>query len=123
MNKRFTILFLFVASIAYAQKKPLDHSVYNTWESIGSKVLFNNGLWASYGVVQQEGNSVLYFYNTKESKKINFQRGVKPGFSNDSKFAAFLIRPFFNALREAKIKKAKPEATPKDSLGILNLFI
>ncbi|MBC7416576.1 MAG: S9 family peptidase, partial [Pedobacter sp.] len=121
MNKRLTILFLFVAAITYAQKKPLDHSVYDTWENIGSKAISDNGLWANYGIMQQEGNAMLYFYNIKENKKLNFQRGVNAKFSNDSKFAGFLIRPFFSALRTAKIKKTKPDAMPKDSLAILNL--
>ncbi|MGY3052170.1 dipeptidyl aminopeptidase/acylaminoacyl peptidase [Pedobacter sp. UYEF25] len=121
MNKRLTILFLFVATFTYAQKKPLDHSVYDAWESIGSKGISNNGIWASYTVTPQEGNAVLYFSNIKENKKLNYQRGVNVQFSYDSKFAAFLVRPFFSDLREAKIKKKKPESMPKDSLAILNL--
>ncbi len=121
MNKRFFLLFWLITSFAYAQKKPLDRSVYDTWESVGQKALSDNGVWASYAVLQQEGNATLNFYNIKDAQKISFQRGTNAQFSNDSKFAAFLIKPLYSALREAKIKKKKPDAMPKDSLAILDL--
>jgi dipeptidyl aminopeptidase/acylaminoacyl peptidase len=121
MQKRLTIILFFVVSFAYAQKKPLDHTVYDTWESIGAKQLSNNGTWAMYGVLQQEGDAQLYISNLKTNAKINVPRGMNAQFSNDSKFAAFSIRPFNKDLRQAKIKKKKPEEMPKDSLGIANL--
>ncbi|MFD2287431.1 prolyl oligopeptidase family serine peptidase [Pedobacter petrophilus] len=121
MQKRLTIILFFVVSFAYAQKKPLDHTVYDTWESVGAKQLSNNGTWAMYGVLQQEGDAQLSISNLKTSAKINVPRGMNAQFSNDSKFAAFTIRPFNKDLRQAKIKKKKPEEMPKDSLGITNL--
>ncbi|WP_316799350.1 prolyl oligopeptidase family serine peptidase [Pedobacter frigidisoli] len=121
MQKRLTVILLFVVTFAYAQKKPLDHSVYDTWESVGSKQLSNNGQWAMYGVIQQEGDAQLYISNLKTNAKINIARGMNAQFSNDSKFAAFNIRPFNKDLRQARIKKRKPDEMPKDSLGLINL--
>ncbi|PWS33719.1 S9 family peptidase [Pedobacter paludis] len=121
MQKRLTIILLFVVSFAYAQKKPLDHSVYDTWEAVGIKQLSNNGQWALYGVVQQEGDAKLYISNLKTNTKITIPRGINAEFSNDSKFAAFNIRPFYKDLRQAKIKKKKLDEMPKDTLGIANL--
>lgn len=121
MHKRFTLLLLIVVNFAYAQKKPLDHSVYDSWESVGTKQLSNNGLWAMYSVLQQEGDANLFVSNLKTNTKLSVPRGTNAQFSNDSKFAAFSIRPFNKDIRQAKIKKKKADDMPKDSLGILNL--
>ncbi|WP_231459388.1 prolyl oligopeptidase family serine peptidase [Pedobacter sp. Leaf132] len=121
MQKRLTIFFLFVASYTFAQKKPLDHKVYDTWEAIGTKQLSNNGQLALYSVAQQEGDATLYITNLKSNSKLTIPRASLGQFSNDSKFAAFLIKPAYKALRQAKIKKTKPDAMPKDTLGIANL--
>ena len=121
MQKGLTIILFFVVSFACAQKKPLDHKVYDTWESIGTKQLSNNGQLALYSVLQQEGDATLYITNLKTNAKLTVPRASLGQFSNDSKFAAFLIKPFYKDLRQAKIKKAKPDAMPKDSLGIANL--
>jgi len=121
MQKGLTILLFFVASFAYAQKKPLDHKVYDTWEAIGTKQLSNNGQLALYSVLQQEGDATLYISNLKSNSKLTIPRASLGQFSNDSKFAAFLIKPAYKDLRQAKIKKTKPDAMPKDTLGIANL--
>lgn len=121
MQNRLTLLLFFVVSIAYAQKKPLDHKVYDTWEAIGTKQLSNNGQLALYSVLQQEGDATLYITNLKTNSKLKVPRATIGQFSNDSKFAAFLIKPFYKDLRQAKIKKTKPDAMPKDTLGIANL--
>jgi len=121
MRNRLTLLLFFVVSIAYAQKKPLDHKVYDTWEAIGTKQLSNNGQLALYSVLQQEGDATLYITNLKTNSKLTVPRATTGQFSNDSRFAAFLIKPFYKDLRQAKIKKTKPDAMPKDTLGIANL--
>ncbi|QNN44102.1 S9 family peptidase [Pedobacter roseus] len=121
MQKRLTIILFFVVSFAYAQKKPLDHTVYDTWESVGTKQLSNNGVWAMYSILQQEGDAQLYLTNIKTNAKLNIPRGMNSQFSKDSKFAAFNIRPLNKDLRQAKIKKKKADELPKDSLGIANL--
>lgn len=121
MQKRLTIILFFVVSFAYAQKKPLNHTVYDTWESVGTKQLSNNGVWAMYSILQQEGDAQLYITNLKTNAKLNIPRGMNSQFSNDSKFAVFNIRPLNKDLRQAKIKKKKVDELPKDSLGIANL--
>eukprot|EP00388_Colpodella_angusta_P014308 GDKJ01035779.1.p1 GENE.GDKJ01035779.1~~GDKJ01035779.1.p1 ORF type:complete len:103 (+),score=6.78 GDKJ01035779.1:137-445(+) len=95
MQKKLTLLFLLLASFAYAQKKPLDHTVYDSWEAVGAKQLSNNGFWASYAVLPQEGDANLYFQQTQTAQKIKVARASNAVFSADSKFAAFSIKPFF----------------------------
>nr|WP_068890508.1 prolyl oligopeptidase family serine peptidase [Pedobacter panaciterrae] len=121
MQKYLLITLLFFTTISFAQKKPLDHTVYDTWESIASRKLSNNGNWAAYGVAVQEGDANLYLTNLLTNAKTKVNRAESAEFSADSKFAAFIIKPFYSVVRQAKIKKKKPEEMPKDSLGIANL--
>ncbi|TDO21041.1 alpha/beta hydrolase family protein [Pedobacter duraquae] len=121
MQKTFTILFLCLATTAFAQKKPLDHSVYDTWENIASKQLSNNGLWAAYSIAQQEGDSKLTLNSFPGNTKITVARAGMLKFTADSKYAAFLIKPIYAETRLAKIKKKKADEMTKDSLGFVNL--
>jgi dipeptidyl aminopeptidase/acylaminoacyl peptidase len=122
MQKSLTFLFLFISSLSIAQKRPLDHNVYDTWESVGIRQLSSDGQWAAYSILQQEGNSNLYFTNTLTKAKKIIPRGESLQFSKDSKYAAFLIKASYEETRLSKIKKKKPEEMIKDSLGILNLI-
>ncbi|WP_090997870.1 S9 family peptidase [Pedobacter insulae] len=129
MQKKLTFLFLLCASIAYGQKKPLDHTVYDTWESVGTKQFSNDGNWAAYSINQQEGDANLYFQHSLSAQKLKVSRGVAPSgfgatsslFSPDSKFAAFAIKPWHKDTRMAKIKKKKADEMTKDTLAIVNL--
>ncbi|MCX2483956.1 S9 family peptidase [Pedobacter sp. MR2016-24] len=121
MHKKLTLLFLFFASVTFAQKKPLDHKVYDTWESVGVKQLSGNGQWAAYSILQQEGDANLYLQNLSSNAKLNIHRAGMLQFSGDSKYAAFQIKPQYSVIRQEKIKKKKPEELSKDSLGFINL--
>ena len=121
MHKKLTLIFLLYGSVTFAQKKPLDHSVYDTWEAVGAKQLSNNGQWAMYGINQQEGDANLYLSNLINNSKIKIHRATNAQFSADSKYAVFAIKAFQKDIRQAKIKKKKADDMPKDSLGIANL--
>ena len=121
MKQKLTFLLLLCASLAYAQKKPLDHTVYDTWESLGARQFSNDGNWAAYSINQQEGDANLYFQHSLIAQKLKIARGATSSFSPDSKFAAFAIKPLYKDSRMAKIKKKKPDDMTKDTLGIVNL--
>lgn len=121
MQKKLTFVLLFFATFTYAQKKPLNHTVYDTWESVGTKQLSANGQWAGYTILQQEGDASLYLNNLSSTTKITIPRGDLLQFSADSKYAGFLIKPLYSATRQEKIKKKKPEEMTRDSLGLINL--
>lgn len=121
MRRILSLLFLFVTLQVQAQKKPVDHSVYDKWESVGTKQLSNNGLWASYAILQQEGDANLTLVNLTTNSKINVSRASNVQFTNDSKFAAMTVKPWYTDTRNARIKKTKPEDQTKDTLAIVNL--
>ncbi len=121
MKNALVLVFVLSATLCYAQKKPLDHSVYDAWENIGQKQLSNNGLWAAFTILKQEGDGKLYLNHLINNVKKEIPRAVDAQFNGSSKYAVFFIKPLFQDTRLAKIKKKNLQAMPKDSLGILNL--
>ncbi len=114
-------LFVLGSLTTQAQKKPLDHSVYDGWQSIGTKTFSNNGDWILYQVNPQEGDKTLYIETTKKTKKLVVPRGEKPVFTGTSNFSVFSIRPTYADLKAVRTKKKKEDEIAKDSLGIYNL--
>ncbi|HKG08301.1 MAG TPA: prolyl oligopeptidase family serine peptidase [Pedobacter sp.] len=121
MYKYLSLALLLFASVCFAQKKPLNHSVYDTWEAISFKRLSNNGEWAGYGVSQQQGDATLYLSNLVTNARLKVNRAENLQFSPDSKYAAFSIKSFYANTRAAKIKKKKADEMIKDTLGIVSL--
>ncbi len=121
MKRIALLLTLFVSALCFAQKKPLDHTVYDQWERISERLVSPNGEWVVYVVDPQEGDGTLYVQSLSTKAIQAFQRGGAPQFSFNGRFLAFKIKPFFSQTREAKIKKKKPEDFPKDSLLILEM--
>ena len=120
--KRILCSCLLLLSISVqAQKKPLDHTVYDQWQSIKDVVLSNDGNWMSYTVAPQEGDATLYVRHLKTNQIIKIERGTQSKFTEDNAFLIAKIKPTFGETRKAKIGKKKPEEMPKDSLAILTL--
>jgi dipeptidyl aminopeptidase/acylaminoacyl peptidase len=120
--KRFICACLLLLSIAaQAQKKPLDHTVYDQWQSLKEVILSNDGNWLSYTVAPQEGDVTLYVKQLKTNQVFTIDRGTQVKFTENNEFLIAKIKPTFNETRQAKISKKKPEEMPKDSLLILTL--
>lgn len=120
--KAFLPLFLFVSFNLFAQKKPLDHTVYDGWQSIGERLISNDGKWVVYTVTPQEGDAQLFIQSTGnvQNKKM-VPRGYNAVITEDSRYAVFRIKPPYKDTRDARIKKKKIEDMPKDSIGIVEL--
>ncbi|MDA3616018.1 alpha/beta hydrolase family protein [Polluticaenibacter yanchengensis] len=104
-----------------AQKKPLDHSVYDQWETVGATKISNDGKWVVYNINTQEGDNILVIQTTDKRYTKTIERGENATITNDNKYVIFNIKPSFQQTRDAKIKKKKPDDMPKDSLGIIEL--
>ena len=115
--------FFFACAYCKAQdKKPLTHEVYDGWKSVGEKVISNNGKLIVYAVNPQEGDGMLEMHNIPENKISRAERGYNAVISADSRFVFFKIKPRFKDVRQARIKKKKPEEMPKDSLGLFSVM-
>ncbi len=115
-------IFLFLTITAFAQKKPLDHTVYDKWERVSESVISANGQWVGYVKAVQEGDDEASVVSADGGKKMIVPRGYNVKFTTDNRFAVMMVKPFFAATREAKIKKKKADDMPKDSLAVIDLF-
>ena len=121
--KQFLLpLFLIFAFVATAQnKKPLDHTVYDSWKSVGERLISNDGKFVVYTVIPQEGDGELVIQNPLTKYKKIISRGYSAVITEDSRYVVFKIKPAFQDTRQAKIKKKKNDDMPKDSLAIIEL--
>ena len=120
--KFLLIVFLLISFHLFAQKKPLDHTVYDGWQSIGERIISNDGKWVVYTVTPQEGDADLYIQSTENiANKKQVPRGYNAVITEDSRYAVFRIKPYFKETRDARIKKKKIEDLPKDSIAIVEL--
>jgi dipeptidyl aminopeptidase/acylaminoacyl peptidase len=114
-------LLLFISLQVCAQKKPVDHSVYDIWQTVSGEKLSINGTFAGYAITPQAGDADFSIKNLKTKTQFNYPRVETFSFSEDEKYAAFKIKPTYAEVRTAKIKKKKADDMPKDSLGLVNL--
>jgi len=123
MKAKYFILLVttVLVSTAFSQKKVLDHSVYDSWQSLGERKINATGDWVAYVVDVQEGDGMLVIQKTDSSVQYNFPKGYAVNFSFDGKFVVFKIKPAYADTRAAKIKKKKADEMPKDSLAVLDL--
>ena len=123
MRKYFLlpVLLAFVLPLQ-AQKKPLDHSVYDSWQAVANVNISPAGNVVSYEVNPQEGDGTLYLkVMGKKGREVVIPRGYRARIADNEKFALCLIKPEFQKTRRAKIDKKKPDQMPKDSLAVINL--
>ena len=118
-----TTALLAVTVTAAAQKKPLDHDVYDGWQAVSGTVLSPSGKVISYAVNPQEGDGMLYFRvaEKKGARVITVPRGYRAQLLDDDTYAVCLIKPEFQKTRRAKIKKLTGDKLPQDSLAIIDL--
>ncbi|MEI7488951.1 MAG: S9 family peptidase, partial [Chryseobacterium sp.] len=121
MKLKCTVFILLIMTcFMYGQKKPLDHSVYDSWQNMGARKISNDGKWIAYSVDAQEGNPNLFLYSVKNKNSKKFPRGTKVEFTNDSRFCIFQIRPLYKDIKAVKDKKLKQNKLTKDSLAIVD---
>ena len=117
-------LFLILASIGqslHAQKRAMDHDVYDSWNSLSQTRISDDGNWFLYLLTPQEGDNRLIITERSSNKTDTLNRVSRLAWTSDAKHAAFFISPLFSQTRQARIKKVKREDMPKDTLGIYDL--
>lgn len=119
MRNLVLYIICIIPSTVLAQKKPLDHTVYDQWQSITNKKVSNNGKWFVYTVNPQEGDGETIIQSFDNTYRKVILRGYSTTITEDSKFAIVKIRSPFKVLREARIKRKMSDDMPKDSLAII----
>jgi dipeptidyl aminopeptidase/acylaminoacyl peptidase len=119
--KKTILVFLycvFTSLTLSAQKAPLDNNVYDSWRSLGSQQISEDGKWVTYVVSPQQGDGWLYVVNATSGSKDSVARGERAVFSPESKYMVYQVIPAFDETRQAKKKKLKEDKMPKNSLEI-----
>lgn len=121
MRKAYILLLLLgFLSVAHAQKKPLDHSVYDSWKSIANTQLTTDGKYLLYEVNPQEGDGKLIIHRNSDGSELIVPRGYKAMIAKDNLTATISIKAPFAEIRKARNKKVKKDKMPKDSLAIID---
>jgi dipeptidyl aminopeptidase/acylaminoacyl peptidase len=120
--KKLLFLGLLLSRItAMAQKPVLDHTVYDSWQSIKEIVYQPQGHFIVFSITPQEGDATMVIRNVKSGTETKIERGAQASFTEDGQFLIAKIKPLFAETRKAKIDKKKPDEMPKDSLVIVNM--
>lgn len=116
------LIFLIHHSVMAQQKRPLNHSDYDSWESLSGEKISRNGQWVGFQIDLQDGDRRLELvgHNNPDQRHL-ISRGHQWQFSNDSQYAVGKILTEKDSVRALKLKKTKAENMPKDSLFILDL--
>ena len=119
-------------SYGWAQKKPLDHDAFDSWQSVSGVTLSDDGRVMVWNVNPQEGDGTLYVRIKGTSKKgkaasvgvktLEIPRGYQAKIDPDGKWLICRIKPEFAKTRQEKIDKKKKENTSKDSLAVIDLY-
>ncbi len=112
---------LLLTSASFAQKRPLDHSVYDNWKSITGTFVSKSGQFISYTTTPQEGDALFELKSPTNQPLLSIARAASPQLTKNEGFLVATIKPTFEETRQAKIKKKKADDMPKDSLVIVDL--
>ena len=121
--QRLILLATFVALFfsAAAQKKALDHTVYDQWKSLSSSRISNNGSYVFFEIKPAKGDGELHIYNDINNSNTIIPRAYYSSFSYDNEFLVAKIKPYADSIRAEKKAKVKKDDTVKDSLVVLSL--
>lgn len=122
MHKHILLfLFLAIPLLLSAQKKQLDHSVYDSWLSVSSTKLTPDGRFTIFEVDPQEGDGKLIIHRNSDAKELVIPRGYKATIAGNGGTVTTLIKAPFSKILEARKKEVKKDQQPKDSVAFINL--
>ena len=121
MNKILLFLMVLFFVESKAQKKELDHTVYDSWQSIREASLHPKGNYLVYVINPQEGDGYLVIRNINKASEIQIARATGALFTENGEYLLAKIKPAYTEIRKAKIDKKKADEMPKDSLLIVEL--
>ena len=93
MRHIILIILLSASLTSLAQKKELDHDVYDSWNTITQQQLSIDGQRVVYVLKPGWGDTRLVIRDQKKNTEVVVARGVNPMFTHDSEFVVFTIKP------------------------------
>jgi dipeptidyl aminopeptidase/acylaminoacyl peptidase len=105
----------------FAQKKILNHSDFDIWNTIQGQTIAPNGKYVMYSLEKGEKDNHLKIKDNKANLVFEHERSERGEFTEDSNFAIFVIKAWKDSITEMKRRKVKKNKMPKDTIGIYNL--
>jgi hypothetical protein len=123
MNKYITALLLLfpLSTIAQPVKKPLDHSTYDTWNTVRNVQVSNDGEWVSYRLQPGQGDATLKIYDRTGTERGTYERPKSAAFTWDSKYLVWKIVAPFDSVKAMRRRKVEKKDLPKDTLAALDI--
>jgi dipeptidyl aminopeptidase/acylaminoacyl peptidase len=113
----FSILLVLIFALnlaAQGQKKVLTLEDYPQWKHILSPAISADGNWVTYSLRPNGGDAILYFKSLVSDKIYDIPFGSGAKFSEDSRWAAYLI-----GVSKAEAKKLQKDKKPIPRKGEL----
>jgi dipeptidyl aminopeptidase/acylaminoacyl peptidase len=109
------------ADAAAQTRMPMDHDVYERWDTIAGAILSPDGRWALYHRLRYDRDDVLVVRSTLGATAHVLDRATGARFAEDSRHVVFTLRPARDSVLQARRDRRPPAQQPRDTLGILDL--
>ena len=120
LKKTIFFLIAVLPALSFAQKKVLDHSDYDIWNTVQDEALAPDGSHVLYSLWKGEKDHYLKIQDAKGKFVLEYDRGKEGHFTYDSNYAIFTINAWKDSIMDMQRRKVKKDKLPKDSLGIFN---
>lgn len=114
-------IFILIGSLAFAQKKVINHEAYNLWKTIPQAKISNYGNFGAYIIKPHLGDGFGVYYHTKTLKADTVSRVKSFTFGANDNFLVAKITPGYDTLRTLEFEKTPKKEWVKDSLYIIDL--
>ena len=121
MRNYILAMVMLSVTVLTAQKKILDHSDFNIWNTIENESISTDGEHVIYDLERGEADHFLKLRETDGDLIFSYDRGTEGVFTYDSQYAIFKIKAWTDSVQEMKRRKVKKSKLPKDSLGIYHI--
>ena len=116
----WTLCLLSSTAFLFAQKKPLDHSVYDSWKSLSNITISDDGGMVGALIAPQEGDTTLFLQDANNNRTLTIDRVKNFTLSPAGRWTVGVIKAPFAVRRQARIDRKKAEDMPEDSLLIVD---
>lgn len=121
MKAIISTLIILLTISTFAQKKILDHSDFDIWNTIQGQSISPNGIFIMYSLEKGEKDNHLKLKDSNANLIFEHERSERGQFTYDSEFAIFTIKAWQDSITEMKRRKVKKDKMPKDTVGIYDL--
>jgi dipeptidyl aminopeptidase/acylaminoacyl peptidase len=117
----YLILSLLLTSVAFAQKKTIDHTAYQKWKRFEFTGISIYGNYTFYTVKPLKGDGYVAWIQNTTGLRDSCLKAFAPKFANDESFVAFRKSAGFDTLRKLDLAKVAKDKWVKDTL-VIQLF-